>query len=577
MKLRSFFYALAAGASVLLLIALGGFFGLTAQSPLNLLQEGALKTPTAAIFVPKQTPAMVSLLVNPDRLTAFRQLLTPPANRRRSRAELTQLENSLFVNLGLDYRRDIQPWVGDEITLAITSLDFDRNRQNATQTGYLLAFTTKNAQKARECLQLFYSRQRVAGTADLVFEKYKGVNLVYRRSFPELETSTDQSKFNQKSESVTSAVVGDRFVLIANHPKVLRDAINNVQAHDLNLANDPEYQQMLQSLIEPRIGVSFVNLPALAAWISNQPLPAQESFQASQTLAIALSLDRQGLLAQTAVLGSELTEENLAPILSKPVDALGYIPAQSALAIAGTDLNQLWNRFSTAVASDDTLESVINRAIANWQSRWGIELPEDIFSWVQGDYALSLLPRPDQANPDLIFVAQNTETKEPNSSIKHLDEIAEERGLSVGKLPLGERNITAWTKLVTSAIRLDKNDNLMNLEAKVQGLRATVGNYEIFTTSIEAMEEALKGQQDNSLLKSEAFQNAIAPLPINNDGYLYLDWSKSKPFIERQLPIVRVFELVGKPLFDHLRSLTISSYGIDKGVQRSKLFIELVD
>ncbi|HBY77884.1 MAG TPA: hypothetical protein DEG47_12990, partial [Cyanobacteria bacterium UBA11148] len=84
--------------------------------------EGALKTPTAAIFVPKQTPAMVSLLVNPDRLTAFRQLLTPPANRRRSRAELTQLENSLFVNLGLDYRRDIQPWVGDEITLAITSL-----------------------------------------------------------------------------------------------------------------------------------------------------------------------------------------------------------------------------------------------------------------------------------------------------------------------------------------------------------------------------------------------------------------------------------------------------------------------
>jgi hypothetical protein len=88
------------------------------------------------------------------------------------------------------------------------------------------------------------------------------------------------------------------------------------------------------------------------------------------------------------------------------------------------------------------------------------------------------------------------------------------------------------------------------------------------------MNQALKGVE-NSLVKSDRFNNAIAPLPQPNDGYLYLDWRESGTLIERQLPIVRVVELVAKPFFEHLRSLSVSSYGSDKGVQRSKLFFRL--
>src|SRR4028119_1620357 len=133
MKLRSFFYALAAGVVALLLIAAGGFFWLTSQSPLNLLRGEAVANPTAAIFVPKQAPLMASLLVNPDRLEAFRQLVARPLNRRRSRAELNQIEDTLLGNKGINYQRDIRPWLGDELTLAVTSLDFDRKIGRAAQ------------------------------------------------------------------------------------------------------------------------------------------------------------------------------------------------------------------------------------------------------------------------------------------------------------------------------------------------------------------------------------------------------------------------------------------------------------
>ncbi|HAJ62156.1 MAG TPA: hypothetical protein DCP31_25370 [Cyanobacteria bacterium UBA8543] len=575
MKLRSFFYLLAAGATALLLMAVAGFFWLTSQSPLNLLREGAVANPAATIFVPKQAPMMASLLVNPDRLEGFRQLVARPINRRRSRSELKQIEDSLLANRGIDYQRDIRPWLGDEVTFAVTSLDFDRNPKNAAQPGYLLAVTTKNQERAREFLQLFYSKQATAGVPDLVFETYKGVNLIYERPLGQIEASTGSSDSSQTPEILTSAVVGDRFVLFANHPKVLRDAINNVQVANLSLEDDPEYQQMLETLTEPRIGLSFVNLPSLAAWTAKQPIPARDSFKGSETLSIALTLNRLGLLAQTAILGAEASDKSIAPALSKPVEALQYIPAKSELAIASTDLNQLWNQLSTEGADDNTLKLLIEKAIANWQSHWGIQLPEEVFSWVQGEYALSLLPRPDKADPDWIFVAQKLPETTTEESIEHLDDVAKQRGLSVGTLPLGEQTITAWTKLVTSTATVPGKDNsFMRLEAQVEGVHASVGDYEIFTSSVAAMDEALKGV-DNSLVKSDKFQEAIASLPKQNNGYLYLDWRKSESFVKRQLPFVQLMELIGKPLFDHLRSLSVSSYGIDNGVQRSKLFFRL--
>jgi len=83
---------------------------------------------------------MVSLLVNPDRLESF--LAARPGQRRRARQELNQKTN-LLANTGLDYQRDIQPWLGDEITLAVTTIDIDRDEQNGRQPGSLMALATK--------------------------------------------------------------------------------------------------------------------------------------------------------------------------------------------------------------------------------------------------------------------------------------------------------------------------------------------------------------------------------------------------------------------------------------------------
>lgn len=565
MKLRSFLSALAAGSLVLLLIAAGVLYWVLAQSPLFLAKGGVMKNPATTIFVSRQAPVMVSLLVNPDRLEAFRQLVAHPRERRRSRAELNQIKESLLANTGLDYHQDIQPWLGNEISLAISSLDFDRNRENGVQPGYLLAVTTKDSELAREFLQLFYSQQAIAGISDLVFEQYKGVNLIYRRPLEQAAES---------SGSLASAVVGDRFVLFANHPKVLRDAINNVQVADLNLKNSPSYQKALQTIEAPRIGVSFVNLPAVAAWLANEPAP--ETSDLEKMLTLALSLNRQGLVAETALLGAA-GEESKAPVLSETVGALQYIPAKSVLTAAGTDLDQLWSLLSTELAADNPLEQLLNQSLAKLEDRWGIDLPQDIFSWIQGEYALSLSPNPERSQPDWVFVAEKAAvtTPEAEAAIEHLDTLAKEQGFSVGNLPLASQTITAWTELTTTSnVALERRASFVRLNAQVKGVHATAGKYEIFTTSIEAMSQALGGKE-NSLVESEKFQQAIAPLPQDNDGYFYIDWHQSQPIFEQKLPAIRVIELAGKPLFDHLQTLTLSSHGSENGVSRATIFFNL--
>ena len=576
MKRRSFFYLLAAGVVVVLLTGIGGFYWLTRENPLTLLRSGSQTTPAAAIFVPKQAPVMVSLLVNPDRLEAFQQVVARPGERRRKQSEINHLRTNLLTNTGLDYQRDIQPWLGDEITLAVTTTDIDRDDRNGRQPGYLMALTTEDAARSREFLQLLFSKRAIAGT-DLIFEQYKGVKLLYDNSRPQVDKQNALSPTVKSEGTLSGAVVGDRFVLFTNHPKVLRDAINNVQATELNLTSSSQYQQALTLLPQNRIGLTFLNLPSVAAWQGLEP-----QAQSYESQIIALELNRQGLLTETTLLAAPEREISPpAPKLSQLVGALQYIPAATGFAISGsdlsrlgnTDLSQLWAQSGRISDSGyDAISRLVNQPLAALQARWGINLPQDIFSWVQGEYALGLLPHADKTTPDWIFVAEKSDATE--QAISRLDAIASSRKLSITELPLGNQSVSAWTELMTTPTSFFAPDReSLTLKAKVRGVHTGVGDYEIFTTSVEAMDEALKAPQLGSLVKNPMFQASINAIPQPNQGYMYLDWKATQEIIERQLPVLKLLEVVGKPFFSNLRSITTSSYG-ETGLLKGGAFFQ---
>ena len=591
MKLRSFFLGLLAVVLVLLGLGGAGAYWLTAHSPLQVLTAGGDRLPNAAMFVSKQAPAMVSLLVAPKDMKALRQVLVAPNQRRQARLEWEQVEQSVLTGTGLTFERDIQPWMGDEITLAITSVDLDRDPGNGSQPGYLLAIASADVEQAREFLQILWQKRAIAGT-DLTFEQYKGVKLIYNEVPIAAAPDNPVAKI-LPSPSLATAIVGEgsgdsdpAFILFANHPKVLREAITNVQVPTLNLDNAPFYREALETLTKPRLGVALVNVPQIAAWLEGVEVltpppavrPPAASLRPAQTLAIALELDPQGLVLETAV--SAPDRPAIAPRLTTPIAALQYVPATSGLTAASTNLQQLWTETAAQIQDYPTLATVINSALQTVKQTQQLDLPQDIFPWVTGEYALAHLPNPvpkaakgaiapDQPSGDWIFVAERGKGEPTTAALAHLDDLAQQQGYSIGAVPLGDRSVSVWTKLTPDPDACaDRRRPCQSLQAEVQAVHATVGQYELFTNSLNAMEQAFQAEAQG-LLAQPAFQQAIAGFPTPNNGYLYLDWRRSQALLERRVPLLAVLELVASPVFSHLDSVTVSSYGRQAGIQRS--------
>jgi hypothetical protein len=408
--------------------------------------------------------------------------------------------------------------------------------------------------------------------------------------------------------ALASAVVGDKFVLFANSPNVLRDAITNAQAPDLSLTSASYYDRALAALTRPRIGLTFINLPRLAELLTLEPgatLSAPSTEQPTQvakladyqTLALSLGVERQGLMAETALVPASGKGKTVTSTLNQPVEALQYIPGTSPVAASGKDLQALWDEFNDLAKQYPTVAQLVNQPFAILGKQWQLDLPKDVFQWVDGEYALGLVPGQPvsmatpvtagkkgkkgknlpaavtaRTNPtnEWVFVAKRTGAT-AIAGIGHLDTIAQKQGLSVGELALGDQKVSAWTRLSVGS----SNQKLPTaLAAEVKGVHATVGNYEIFASSIAALDQALKSTP-SSLKTTPAFQRTIAPLQQPNDGYFYIDWLKAAPDLERQFPLLRTIEFVEQPFFQHLRSLAISSYGSEAGVKRGGVFFRL--
>ncbi|MGF1493778.1 MAG: DUF3352 domain-containing protein [Microcoleaceae cyanobacterium] len=556
---RSWLTILAVGLVALLLVGVGSVYWFGGRSSVKLI-TGSKSTPTASLFVPENTLMMASLLVNPDQLEAAQQLLGQPGSGSRGQQnEVQRFKDLVLSGTELNYKRDIRPWLGNEVTLALMTMDIDRDPKNGEQAGYLFAATTKDAELSQTKLKEFWQRQQSKGE-DIISEQYKGIPLSYRQPQP-----------GQLPQTLSTATFGNRFVLFANSPKVLREAINNVQAPSLSLERSVVYRRALQDLGGGQLGFIFLNL---GSWGLNL-LPENAVATPQPSLALSLGVNPGGLLAETALFNSEIfSEESIAASLTQPVSLLKYVTSASPLVIAGTDLSHLWSQVETVMATTPQLKILIDQPLAAVQDLSGLDLPQDIFSWVTGEYALALLPRMDRAQPDWMFVTQRS--AEAETAIQNLDQMAVEQGYNLGQLQLDENALSVWTRLDSIAeepSELDPDNKI--IKANAVGAHMTLENYEIFATSIEALDNALDATEAGDLLQNAEFKAGLEQLPPENDGYLFLNWQTSRKILKQQIPLLKIVELAAKSIFDHLRAITVTSTGTVEGVKRASAFIQL--
>ena len=511
------------------------------------------ENPQGTAFVTKQSPLMVSLLLNPQQINSLVKFVPRSNESKNVMAGMEKLRTTLLTQAQIDSLDDIKDWIDDEVTFAVTSLDYDDDRDNGTQPGYLLAVKNNDRQLASQFLQTYYTPEIVGGNenSQLTFDEYQGVNIIYR--YPTNSFS--------RVKKLAAAVVGD-FVLFANDLPVLIDAINNAQAVDLNLDHDLDYQNSIATLPKNKVGVVYLNLPNTSAWITNKP--EIEDVANTQSLTLTLQLNNYGVITRSALFTGQENEK--ATTFDSVPNSLKYVSDESILTIAGFNLQELGIDIKTEAGVNNPFAQILTQIISPLDSSLPFNLEEDVFAKVSGEYALSLTIKEEQNTLDWFFV--NELMEEQGALSPTFDEMAQSSDLSIGNLPIEEDSVVTWTKLITS-----DDDSSSVLEAEIKGVHTEVDNYEILSSSVSLLSDSLS-KSSGRLLKSNGWEKSIDALPRENNGYLYLKWKPLKPYLVRRLPLLKIVELGFKPLFDNLDSVTVTDEGVEEGIQKGSVFFK---
>lgn len=559
-KLRSVFLQLLASVLALLIWS-GPVWALEPEPELAPPQPEPELGPESAHFMPDTTSLMVSLTGSPLKMAGDESA--------GASSQLTDLPAALLATGGIDYQKDIRPWVSDEITFALTSLE-------KGQPGYLLAVKTRNSRDADAFLERIWQQQATDGQT-INFERYAGVDLISADVSPNVVTSARLPGLLKPIRYLTTAKLEDRFVLIANRRQVLEQAVDTSKKPTTQLAKRSAYKTAIASLHQKQqSGMAYLDLEKLIPALSGQAATTPPTYR---SLGIAFGESRQGLLAETALVanaGRELPA--VKATLQEPMAALSYFPGNSPFVVSGANLGTLWSQINQDLQGYPNLKSWVNQTLGTWGKTRGLNLTSKIFPWVDGDYAWALLP--DSLSPvlsaqanteaDWLFAYEQTNSDQNKQLANHLNELATEQDLGTSPFELAGRKVYAWTRLVSQEIDNTRGSNL-TFKTEVTGAYANIDNQKILASSPEALGLALEAGSD-ALSNQRSFQDAIAPFDQPNQGFLYLDWPVMKPILKKNLPVISKLESNAQTLLSKLRSVSVSSYGETPEVQHSQWY-----
>ncbi|ELS33281.1 MULTISPECIES: DUF3352 domain-containing protein [Pseudanabaena] len=497
MKIKSVFVGIAVVGVLLLVLSFSTVAKVLGANPRDVLL-GVKTQPQAVNFLPQRSPLFWSFLINPERLELFSQLAVKPSERREVRQAVADLKQKLQQNWLIDYDRDIQPWLDQEITLALTDTDLDRQPNNGLQSGYLLAFAAKDSNLAKASIDAFWQRLAVNGS-DLGFEQYQGVSI--------LSTS-----FAEDRPAIAGTILG-KFVLFANDSRVLREVIAAWRSPDLALASLDTYRARQAPILDKnngKVAVAYVNLAELGEDLPKESLLMDLRFDKAGIRAkTSLTLANQSTETSTEISTDQSTDQSTEPKISQKIlgNMASVIPSGSSVVI-GNNLGQTVASLKKTLAPE--WQNLLAKAIAP------IPLESRALTWAQGDYAIALIPQP-HSHPDWLIVAKVEDAEIAKTAIASLDDLARNK-LTVGEISLEQQPVTVWTKLIAS-------DNSANDEVsgKAIALHTQTKDYLYLSNSLKILESALTIKNSASIAASKDFKKIVSGLPKDISAYGYIN------------------------------------------------------
>ncbi|HEY9657970.1 MAG TPA: DUF3352 domain-containing protein, partial [Allocoleopsis sp.] len=354
--------------------------------------------PAGADVLPQTTAVSFSFTTDAGQWRRLRQFGTAETQASFDQT-LVKWRDRFFADNGINYQKDIQPWVGKEITVAfLNSKQAEGQAKNKEIQPYRLPNEAEYDQSAVMILpianlqrvQQMIATPKVSEGQEWADRDYKGVKIREVHGKVELDYAM--------------ALLEDRFVVVSGDARSLEQVIDTFKGEP-SVARNSDYGKAfthLQETVDNPFVRLYVNVPEATTFTTNnanQPISPQllTLLQNNQGLASAVTLESNGVRFQ----GYTWLPSNAKVRLKADNNADRMpvlLPGSTVLMTSGDNLKQFWQEYSQPVdpknnpaAATENKGGIFNpnSIRQGFRNFTGLDFDKDVIPWTEGEFALS--------------------------------------------------------------------------------------------------------------------------------------------------------------------------------------------
>lgn len=467
-------------------------------------QGGAAGPEAIAKLVPDDALMAAFVSTDPQAWEKLQQFGTPEMQQAAAQ-QLETLQQEMLSDTKIDLKQDLS-WAGDTM-IAILPAAADNNNPDPD---LLMVVGIQDKMAALRFAQKLEGQPGV----ETEEQDYKGVKI----------------KGTTQDETTTYiAVLGDYLVVSPDRPAVERSIDTHQGAPSLAAQSADLLKQDLD-LPDPLARFYVPAYPEvmqeLLASNSSLPLPptALDQLQQVESLVGGIGVDPAGIRIK-----AQTNLDPKAALALKPAsgEIVAQFPTDTLALVSGTGIDQYWSQLVQQANSTSEAQLLVGGMRQMAKSQLQLDLDREVFGWMDGEFALGLLPAKQgflaQTGFGSAIVLDTSNRKQAEATLQKLDQLAESYSLKVSQRQVKNQPVTEWA---------------------VPGQGALLGHGwldqdSLFVTIDSSLSDVLVNKPGKSLPESESFKALTTAMPKQNLGYVYVN-------LEQMMPVFNQLQLVSQ-------------------------------
>ncbi|MBW4614118.1 MAG: DUF3352 domain-containing protein [Desmonostoc vinosum HA7617-LM4] len=381
--------------------------------------------PVGANIIPGDALFTVSLTTDAKQWQKLREFGTKQTQVELDK-NLVQLRDRLLTNNGYDFQKDIAPWVGDQVTIAILVPQVAKNpvpkpvatntNRDATdvQQSMVMVIPIKSLEKAKNIL----AQPKIPKQGKWINHTYQGITIKQNKG--------------QAGEDFSAALIDKRFLVISDSLKATKRAIDAYKAKT-SLATIGGFAENFPKIANYQPFAQFyVNVPTaakIAATSPNRRLPAQvlAQLQNNQGLAGTITLESEGIRLK-GVSWLNPNSRRVLAVENKAGKMQNRLPAETLMMLSGGNLQRFWTDYVLTSQGNPLSPISPEQLRSGVKSFTTLDLEQDLLSWMKGEFSLSVIPSItkegslENFRAGLVFMIQVSDRQAAEASLNQLDD-----------------------------------------------------------------------------------------------------------------------------------------------------------